>query len=51
MVTFKKKLYINYIKKDKEPNWDIFLRLNHTGRSSNNTNYQRKPEKNPNRPR
>ena len=22
MVTFKKKLYINYIKKDKEPNWD-----------------------------
>ena len=20
--TFKKKLYINYIKKDKEPNWD-----------------------------
>ena len=23
----------------------IFLRLNHTGRSSNNTNYQRKPKK------
>ena len=29
----------------------IFLRLNHTGRSSNNTNYQRKPKKNPKRPR
>ena len=49
--TFKKKLYINYIKKDKEPKWDDLPRLNHTGRSSNNTNYQRKPKKNPNRPR
>ena len=29
----------------------IFLRLNHTRRSSNNTNYQRKPKKNPNRPK
>jgi len=29
----------------------IFLRLNHTGRSSNNTNYQRKPKENPYRPR
>ena len=29
----------------------IFLRLNHTGRSSNNTNYQRKPKENTNRPR
>ena len=29
----------------------IFLRLNNTGRSSNNTNYQRKPKKNPNRTR
>ena len=29
----------------------IFLKLNHTGRSSNNTNFQRKPKKNPNRPR
>ena len=41
--TFKKKLYINFTK--------IFLRLNHTGRSSNNTNYQMKPKKNLNRPR
>ena len=46
-----KKLYTNYIQKDKEPNWTIFLRLNLTGRSSNNTNYQRMPKENLNRPR
>ena len=49
--TFKMKLYINYIKKDKEPNWDDLPQVKPYWRSSNNTNYQRKPKKNPNRPR
>ena len=49
--TFKKKLYHNYIKKDKELNWDDLPQVSHTGRTLNNINYQRKPKKNPNRPR
>ena len=49
--TFKKKLYTNYIKKDKEPNWDDLPQVKPYRRSSNNTNYQMKPKKNPNRPR
>ena len=41
--TFKKKLYNNSSRRIRSRTRTIFLRLNHTGRSSNNTNYQRKP--------
>jgi hypothetical protein len=40
--TFKKKLFGNYVKQDKEPDWDSFPRSNLTGRSSRNTSCPRK---------
>ena len=49
--TFKEKLYTNYIKKDQEPNWDDLPQVKPYWECSNNTNYQRKPKENPNRPR
>ena len=49
--TFKKKLYTNYIKKDKEPNWDDLSQVKPYWEEFKNTNYQRKAKENPNRPR
>jgi hypothetical protein len=39
---FKKKLFGNYVKKDKEPDWNSSPRSNLTGRSSRNKSCPRK---------
>ena len=47
----KKKLYINYIKKDKEPNWDDLPQVKPYWQEFKQYKLSEEAKKNPNRPR
>ena len=49
IATFKKKLYINYIKKDKEPNWDDLPQVKPYWEEFKQYKLSEESQKNPNR--
>ena len=49
--TFKKKLYTNYIKKDKEPNWDNLPQVKPYREEFKQYKLSEEAQKNPNKPR
>jgi len=49
--TFKKKLYTNYIKKDKEPNWDDLPQVKPYWEEFKQYKLSEEAQKNPNKPR